>query len=176
MADWLKIKAEYISGCGSMRELAQKHGMSLSAIKRRSAAEGWTANRTETAPIVRQKTVQRIIEKTVEQEATRIARLLAIGDKLSGKLDRAVEELGSLCTDRQKTCRTTTDEDGTPLSVEVTREVAREGRAVISAAGARAIASALKDLRDIAAGAAKEDSSALKEARELLGGVDSAID
>ena len=177
MADWLKIKAEYISGCGSMRELAEKHGVSVSAIKRRSAAEGWKANRTKTEPKVNQKTVQKIIEKTAEHEADRIARLLVIGDKLTGKLGQAVEELGTLYTVKQKTVRVVEDDEGNKTPVEETVERAEEGRAVISASSARAIAAALKDLHGMAVStAAADEGAALTKAKELLSGVDSAID
>lgn len=181
MADWLKIKAEYISGCGSMRELAEKHGVSVSAIKRRSAKESWTANRTETEPKVNQKTVQKVIEKTADRESDRIVRLLSIGDKLAGCLDRAAGELDHQTAKRTVKVREIeygdADVKGCP-----TREVVREdvelvdiGGLPINPLGLRQLAAALKDLRDVAqTGGTGEDD--LSKIAALMAGLDKEAD
>lgn len=181
--DWLKIKNEYICGGGSYRKLAEKYGVSVSAIKRRAAAGKWTANRARTEPQVHQKTVQKVIERTANQEADRIVRMLAVSDKLLDKLNQAVDEL-----DRQTAKRVVKtkeirygDEDAKGKPV---REVICENTEIvdidglpIDRLGLRQLAAALKDLQAVATGSANpEDSAALKEARKLLGGVDSAID
>lgn len=42
---WEALRAEYVAGGISQRALAEKHGVSYSALKRRAAGEGWTALR-----------------------------------------------------------------------------------------------------------------------------------
>lgn len=92
-ADWMAIKTEYVTTRASMQKLAEKYGVSVSAIKRRSAAEKWAANRTRTEPKVYQKTVQKVIEKTANQEADRITRLLAVSDKLLRRVEQAADAM-----------------------------------------------------------------------------------
>ena len=45
--DWSKIKAEYISGGISYRNLAQKHGVSFNTLKDMAVREKWTELRTQ---------------------------------------------------------------------------------------------------------------------------------
>lgn len=47
MADWAKIKAEYIRGGIGQRGLAAKYGVSQNAIKKHSKAEKWVELRTQ---------------------------------------------------------------------------------------------------------------------------------
>lgn len=181
MADWLKIKAEYISGCGSMRELSEKHGVSVSAIKRRSAKENWTANRTETAPKIHQKTVRKVVERTSDKAADRIVRLLSIGDKLADCLDQAAGEL-----DRQtakRTVKTKEVEYGDPdAKGRPTREVVREDVEIVEVGGLpldrmglRQLAATLKDLRDVAQ-TGRTDGDELGKIAELMARLDKEAD
>ena len=45
MADWKKIKTEYITTETSYRKLAQKYGLDQATIARRAKKEGWVSNR-----------------------------------------------------------------------------------------------------------------------------------
>jgi len=62
VADWVIIRADYVSGGGSFRVLAEKYGISIDAIKRKAAAEKWSEERTMTAPIIHQKTVRLVVQ------------------------------------------------------------------------------------------------------------------
>ena len=44
-ANWLKIRNEYINGTLSYRKLAQKHGVSVSALEKKARAEKWAERR-----------------------------------------------------------------------------------------------------------------------------------
>lgn len=43
--EWAKVRAEYRKGKGSLRELARKHGIPVSTVLKRAAAEGWASER-----------------------------------------------------------------------------------------------------------------------------------
>ena len=152
--DWLGIKAEYVSTSITMQKLSEKHGVSVSAIKRRSTAENWTANRTTTEPEVYRKTVRKVIEKTATNEANRIVKLLAIGDKLAERLDLAVEQLDRMTVKNRRKTRVIEygdlDARGKP-----TREVIDEVEeinvvdATIDRQGLQQLSMTLKNLRDV---------------------------
>lgn len=43
--DWAKIRGEYLLGCESCDSLARRYGLSVSAVKKRCAAENWVAEK-----------------------------------------------------------------------------------------------------------------------------------
>lgn len=45
--DWTKLRAEFIHGTMTMRELAKTHGINSSGVMRRAANEGWDAARKQ---------------------------------------------------------------------------------------------------------------------------------
>lgn len=63
--DWVKIRAEYISGNGSTRKLAEKYGVSYSTLRRRAESEGWVALREN----AERKANARVAQKTAEKAA-----------------------------------------------------------------------------------------------------------
>lgn len=91
--DWVQIKAEYISGTMSASKLAEKHGVSVYAIRKRSGKERWQElrrqNQSETANKIAEKINTEKVKKTVRE----IDRVVSVASKLITKLNRAVNEL-----------------------------------------------------------------------------------
>lgn len=91
--DWVQIKAEYISGTMSASKLAEKYGVSVYAIRKRSGKERWQElrkqNQSETANKIAKKINTEKVKKTVRE----IDRVVAVASKLITKLNRAVNEL-----------------------------------------------------------------------------------
>lgn len=91
--DWVQIKAEYISGTMSASKLAEKYGVSVYAIRKRSGKERWQElrkqNQSETANKIAEKINTEKVKKTVRE----IDRVVAVASKLITKLNRAVNEL-----------------------------------------------------------------------------------
>lgn len=91
--DWVQIKAEYVSGTMSASQLAEKHGVSVYAIRKRSGKERWQElrkqNQSETANKIAKKINTEKVKKTVRE----IDRVVAVASKLITKLNRAVNEL-----------------------------------------------------------------------------------
>ena len=88
MADWQKIKTEYITTNTSYRKLAQKHDISYQAICRRSKDEHWGEQREQYMNKTVTKTINRISEKQVD----RATKLISVADLLLDKVKNLVEE------------------------------------------------------------------------------------
>lgn len=93
--DWMAVRNEYVSGVGSMRQLAAKYGVRASRIAERSKAEGWQEARREYRNKTGTKTEQKIVEKQSTAEANRIVALLRTSDKLRKKIDEASDQLNT---------------------------------------------------------------------------------
>ena len=83
MADWNKIKTEYISENTSYRKLAEKHGISYQAICRRSKAERWGEQREQHM----NKTITKALDKISDKKADRAARLNSVAELLLEKVE-----------------------------------------------------------------------------------------
>lgn len=97
MANWQKIKTEYISENTSYRKLAEKYGISYQAICRRSKAERWGEQREQHM----NKTVTKALDKISDKKADRAARLNGVAELLLEKVERLLEGDGYAAFDTQ---------------------------------------------------------------------------
>lgn len=86
--DWLVIKMEYVTTDISLRNLAEKHGVSRTTIGHRSKTEGWVEARRRHRAKIESKTSERIANK----EANKLARLAAATDKAIDVVVKAFED------------------------------------------------------------------------------------
>ena len=91
--DWLAIRNDYINGGGSYRKLAEKYGVSFSAVEKRARAEKWKKQREKQRENVAKKLRQKTEAAIIQKEIDRVERLLSISDDLMLKIERAVVEL-----------------------------------------------------------------------------------
>lgn len=91
--DWVQIKAEYISGTMSASKLAEKHGVSVYAIQKRSGKERWQELRRQNQSKTASKIAEKINTEKVKKTVREIDRVVAVASKLITKLNRAVNEL-----------------------------------------------------------------------------------
>lgn len=150
MVDWVKIKTEYITTATSYRKLAEKYGIGYQAICHKSQEEGWIELREQH----RNNTITKALDQISDKEAKKLSRIDDLADKLLSKLERAVEELDlHLCTNKTKVKEIEYNNDLRPD--KPTKEVIREEETVESAkgmvdrVGLKAIASALRDLKEV---------------------------
>ena len=87
MADWKKIKTEYITTDTSYRKLAQKYGMSVTQICNVGRDEKWVELREQHL----NNTFAKTLEKISQQEANRAARIHSVADKLLNKIEAMVD-------------------------------------------------------------------------------------
>ncbi len=97
MADWQKIKTEYITTNTSYRKLAAKHGISYQAICRRSQDEHWGEQREQHM----NKTVTKALDKISKQQVDRAANLISVADLLLAKVKSLVESDAEVLCDTQ---------------------------------------------------------------------------
>ena len=76
--NWKKIKAEYIRGGISLRDIAKKYKVSYSTISKRAASEKWSDAR-QTRGI---KMESKVVEKIADQQAAKLARMAALHDDI----------------------------------------------------------------------------------------------
>ena len=99
--DWERIRAEYIAGGASIRNLADKYGISKDAVGRRAKAEKWKETRDKTATKVRQRTNERIVAQKADEAANnaviaaRIRSSERRAQRTSSSLRRVVEDARS---------------------------------------------------------------------------------
>lgn len=92
MADWQKIKTEYITTEISYRKLAEKYGLDQATIARRAKKEDWVSKRQHHAD----KTQAKILSADTKNKANRAERLMTVADKLLKKVELAVDQEGPI--------------------------------------------------------------------------------
>lgn len=97
MADWQKIKTEYITTDTSYRKLAEKHGVHYNAIANRAKQEGWISQRNQYCDKTVTKTVNAISNKQVD----RAANLISVSDLLLSKVKSLLETDAEVLSDTQ---------------------------------------------------------------------------
>ena len=97
MADWQKIKTEYITTDTSYRKLAQKHGVHYKVISERGKAEGWVTLRSQH----QDKTLTKSLERICEAKVDRAARLNSVAELLLEKVESLLESDDKITFDTQ---------------------------------------------------------------------------
>ena len=87
MADWNKIKTEYITTDTSYRKLAQKYGLDQATIAQRGKKEDWVGIRKQKAS----ETQAKIIDAVEDRKVDRATRLQSVADKLLDEVEALVE-------------------------------------------------------------------------------------
>lgn len=86
--DWEKIKTEYVTGDISVRDIAQKYGVSYTTAKNRATREKWTALRKKH----RDSVVRKATQKAATKQANVLAKELTLLDKIERHLDKALSD------------------------------------------------------------------------------------
>ena len=87
--DWSKIKTEYITDeSSSYRKLAEKYGVSLTAITNRSKGEGWVDQKKQFKDKTTTKSIEKIAERKLAKQNKDFAKADAIRAEL---LEKGIE-------------------------------------------------------------------------------------
>ena len=98
MADWQKIKTEYITTDTSYRKLAQKYGLDQATIAQRGKKEDWVGIRKQKAI----ETQAKIIDAVEDRKVDRAAKLLDVSDLLMEKVRQRIEAVNALAVGTQE--------------------------------------------------------------------------
>ena len=121
--DWTAIKAEYIAGGISQRDLAKKNKLAYSTLRARADKEGWTKTREETLRKIGEKAAQETIKKSADAAAQNAVKLEKARGLLIDHILRAIEGMPKnggthtrqSQTDKQSGRQMTIDYDIQPL-------------------------------------------------------------
>lgn len=87
--DFKRIKAEYIAGAKSLRELAIKYKASESTLRKVAAKEQWKELRNKT----RTKMDEKISDSISDKEADKTVTIIEVADKLLAKITEFVDDI-----------------------------------------------------------------------------------
>ena len=87
MADWNKIKTEYLTTDTSYRKLAEKHGVNATTIAKKASKEDWQSQRQQQA----NETLSKMLAADTKQKVDRVARLMTVADKLLEKVEQCMD-------------------------------------------------------------------------------------
>lgn len=151
---WIEIEHEYVTDISrkpcSLEDLARKYSIPIQTIKDQSATGKWSDKRAE----YKLKTNQKLIEKSSDADADRIARLLSIADKAAEKAEQALGELEQYVVKDKKKTRTVEYKDNTAIG-KPTKEIIDETEHIniasgpVDRLGLSQVTGALKNLKDI---------------------------
>lgn len=149
--DWKSIRNEYIADeSSSYRKLSKKYGVSLTAITKRSKEEDWIGQRKQ----LKDKTITKSIEKLSDKTADKLSRVADLTDKLLDKLEQAILELDiQLYKDVVKVKEIEYNNELRPdkPTKETIHEEEKviEVKTIVDRSGLKAIASSLRDIKEI---------------------------
>lgn len=149
--DWNLIRNEYISDeSSSYRKLSKKYGVSLTAITKRSKEENWIEQRER----LKDETMTKIIENLSRNAAKRLERVSDLADKLLDKIEKAINELDIQIlkdVEKVKTIEYKNKERPDKPTKETIKETEKiiEFDTIVDRSGLKAIASALRDIKEI---------------------------
>lgn len=87
MANWKRIKAEYIAGGTSYRKLCEKYGVSRTTLQRKAKDEGWLGLRSQADA----KTETKIIDAVSDDAAEKAVDIINVADKLLDKISAMLD-------------------------------------------------------------------------------------
>lgn len=97
MADWQKIKTEYITTDTSYRKLSEKYGIHYKVIADKGKDEGWKELRSQHT----HKTLTKTLDVISKKQVDRAAKLIDVSDLLLGKVKDLLETDSGLPIDPQ---------------------------------------------------------------------------
>ena len=97
MANWQKIKSEYITKGTSYRKLSEKYGLSYRSIADKGNSEGWVELRNQYLI----KTTSEIVEAVGAQDVTRATKLQTVADKVLQMVEAYIEASDPIEMDTQ---------------------------------------------------------------------------
>ena len=155
--DWLTIRNDYINGGGSYRNLSEKYDVPLRTIAKHAKDEEWQKLKEENCNAIATTLQQKTADAIVENELSRITRLLSISDSLIDKIERAVSEL-DMAQVTNKTKTKVVEYKNRERPDKPTKEIIEEKeeiiamRSIIDRKGLQQVATALKAVFDMTAG------------------------
>lgn len=171
--DWPKIRNDYINGGGSYRALAEKYGVSATAIANKSRAENWKQAKEEQLHKTCTKLAQKTSDVIVEHEVNRTEKILELTDSLVDRIAKAISEL-DIVTVKNKRKTKIIEYNNEDAPFKPTREVIEENEeilemfSVIDRLGLQQVANALKIVSEIQTNIAQSEGADIEDAEAFF--------
>jgi len=148
--DWNEIRTEYISTETSYRKLAEKYDVPVSTIFKRAKKENWVDLKKQNEDNLVAKTLETCSEMQVE----RLKRIQTATDDLLSKIEQAITELNIVLNTKTKKTKVIEynnyERPDKPTKEIIDEEIeVVETSSIVDRTGLKAIASALKDIKEI---------------------------
>lgn len=98
MTDWAAVRADYVMGDMSLSALAEKHGVPVSSVRKKSAAECWKEQREQH----RNKIGILVEQKAAEKISDVQAEIAAISSRLHLKIMQHLEKQTDMMMQQDK--------------------------------------------------------------------------
>jgi len=90
--DWTLIRTEYATTGQPLAKLAEKHGVSLDSIKKRSAKEGWAKDKKSYRTQVARKAIQKRACKAASTCVKQLTRVASAADTLTALVEKVTRD------------------------------------------------------------------------------------
>ena len=152
--DWESAKAEYIAGGTSYRKLAEKYGVTLAVLRSVAQREEWVKLRTQAQHRANTEIVRSVSKKKAKKTVDKLKRVSDLTDKLLDKLEQAINELDiQLYKDvvKEKVIEYNNELRPDKPTKETIHEEEKviEVKTIVDRSGLKAIASSLRDIKEI---------------------------
>ena len=152
--DWESAKAEYIAGGTSYRKLAEKYGVTLAVLRSVAQREEWVKLRTQAQHKANTEIVRSVGKKKAKKTVDKLKRVSDLTDKLLDKLEQAIKELDiQLYKDvvKEKVIEYNNELRPDKPTKETIHEEEKviEVKTIVDRSGLKAIASSLRDIKEI---------------------------
>lgn len=152
--DWESAKAEYVAGGTSYRKLAEKHGVTLAVLRNVAKREEWVKLREQAQHKANTEIVRSVSKNKAKKTVDKLKRVSDLTDKLLDKLEQAIKELDiQLYKDVVKVKKIEYNNELRPD--KPTKETIHEEekvleiKTIVDRNGLKAIASSLRDIKEI---------------------------
>lgn len=151
---WIDIEHEYVTDIRkkpcSLENLSDKYSIPLQTVMDHSAKNEWSKKRRE----YKESTKRKVIEKTSQEDADRISKLLRITDVATKKAEQALNELETYVVKNKKKTKIIEYKDNTAVG-KPTKEVIEEIEDIertqgpVDRQGLLFVTNAIKNIKDV---------------------------
>ena len=90
--DWERIKAEYVTGTETLREVAERYGIAFSTIFRHASIESWVEAKEAERARIASSVQAKARERRVKREAAALERVETQIERLLEEIERALAD------------------------------------------------------------------------------------
>jgi uncharacterized protein YidB (DUF937 family) len=148
--DWNFIKKDFVTGTDTLKSLSQRYGVSVRALSRRVAKEGWRELRKHH----QEATFGRALEMVQQSQAEKMAKMEQVSGELLGRISEAISQLDlqvlrEVRKEKDILYENPQRSDKATKEVVVERESLSQVRTPVDRNGIKLLAAALKDVKEV---------------------------